>query len=1106
MDVRRGPRSDTPSPRYLAYRHAKRRLRVLDPAAKSSSTPEIGPGEEQLYSFYVPGLQAGFHTIDVVQNIEAANQKKEVKNSHDFNVIGPRFSLPEGCLNSFYPPQGHGDRAEVLPSVVFTDPTFPWERSSSTNRLPDFSRARVPWLAVLVFTQDELRLSAAELTAVFGERGGKQGDTLSSVMLASDVQNLKNTNTKSIIYDEATDGKDTKANIIFLRPELFNSLFAKYDANGTRVPNKTGDEEHCYVLHHRFLAHLRHIHLDDTPVAGTTESPDHAYSVIVGHRTGPLSIDKPTPVVAHLVNIEAVEGMSTTINEKFVAMSSLHSWEYNCLPPSSLDVEASFKHIGDGLNVLRPMVPKADKDELDSKGNVGKALNQRLEDGFSLLRYRTQTGEVTAGFYRSPFTPTTVKFPEETHWPPGSTTGTKLQILDPNLNIMDITYSTAWNLGKSLGLAHPEFSVSLSRVRKQIYDLGMEYAKTSVIAKRSEELGVSSPYKSKTQVLSTLSHSLREVSLLAESPSLPMKTNGMVHRWHRPEHPPLDLSYQGPEINAIIDEKFEAAAKKIAGSVEDPKIPYNEHNTPYSTDWMIVLRWILDRYHLADVPAHYLITDPSHLPEESLRFFNIDPNWVAAMIDGGLSLANHLDQTDDRVRNAMKYAVQWYLTTPLPKLNYHPTIPSYGFYLRSALVTKFPDMIVDLEPRPSDTFPPVILHHEVADQGTMLCLMREPPAQPEFKSLFLREPPHQQYFAAAAKIDPDEITVEYKRIYTVKEASDSQQREAIKYTSNRKSLQEGRSIFIWGDANEIRVLNIENLVADYQRTLTATFKEVGHPEWYTDTVPNAAMLGLQLTEPEWQLQVTLPSKEVFPDLFKADSNISRLLKVPKRSVNSLSTQHNQLVSTVASSPHAEFGNRHRHTPMKLKHAPPHFRVPLPDHTINPIFPSLLAAPNDLAHAPKFIYNVYPVGQKPGDPIPMTGKPQDLVFSIVYESGAQNFLMESLEIRIKLNPPGHLFRQYTGPGPTMLSNLRFNALARLSPEREFLVLTLKPRTTKGNVAVKKLKELSFLLSTVVVSTFDAETVVIVHAYEQYKDQAAYSYEVPCVLTPAVKKET
>jgi hypothetical protein len=48
--------------------------------------------------------------------------------------------------------------------------------------------------------------------------------------------------------------------------------------------------------------------------------------------------------------------------------------------------------------------------------------------------------------------PAVVSFPdsEPPPWPGTSTTGALLQILDPECNLIDLMYSAAWNLGKTL--------------------------------------------------------------------------------------------------------------------------------------------------------------------------------------------------------------------------------------------------------------------------------------------------------------------------------------------------------------------------------------------------------------------------------------------------------------------------------------------------------------------------------------------------------------------------------------------------------------------------------------------------------------------------------
>jgi hypothetical protein len=49
--------------------------------------------------------------------------------------------------------------------------------------------------------------------------------------------------------------------------------------------------------------------------------------------------------------------------------------------------------------------------------------------------------------------------------------------------------------------------------------------------------------------------------------------------------------------------------------------------------------WLADLQALTGVPFTYLVPDARMLPAESIRFFAVDPNWTAALVDGALSLA-----------------------------------------------------------------------------------------------------------------------------------------------------------------------------------------------------------------------------------------------------------------------------------------------------------------------------------------------------------------------------------------------------------------------------------------------------------------------------------
>lgn len=53
-----------------------------------------------------------------------------------------------------------------------------------------------------------------------------------------------------------------------------------------------------------------------------------------------------------------------------------------------------------------------------------------------------------------------------------------------------------------------------------------------------------------------------------------------------------------------------------------------------------VQTWLEDLLLLRGVPLAYIVPDPALLPPESVRFFHIDPNWTARLIDGAFAAAN----------------------------------------------------------------------------------------------------------------------------------------------------------------------------------------------------------------------------------------------------------------------------------------------------------------------------------------------------------------------------------------------------------------------------------------------------------------------------------
>ena len=94
--------------------------------------------------------------------------------------------------------------------------------------------------------------------------------------------------------------------------------------------------------------------------------------------------------------------------------------------------------------VERPTLALKDTDPM--KG-IGQRMVQRLKDGYSLIRYRVQSGEETVALFRGALLPVYPQAPISS-WPVSSTNGQDYQILDKTLGIMDVSYSTAWQLGR----------------------------------------------------------------------------------------------------------------------------------------------------------------------------------------------------------------------------------------------------------------------------------------------------------------------------------------------------------------------------------------------------------------------------------------------------------------------------------------------------------------------------------------------------------------------------------------------------------------------------------------------------------------------------------
>ena len=848
-----------------------------------------------------------------VETTDRSRQTLDALSTQKFNVNAPRFTLNPEVVHSTYPPQGLGDHNNVLPHIVFDDPHFPWEQQGSPRQdLADHEkqhkpggqapRTKVPWVALLTFTEDELKLSDVELQGktaggLFPDviqvppktilpsglpaEGRAQDKSVFSLRLTmgeyletgeySGVEGAKSPPVITPIVDDNADEKidrETQVDVIFPRGSHVNALFSNPEADEPEWDTAGGLPN---LKRYQYLAHVRNVNTMN--VAGEGLSDNGLYSVVHAHRTGPLDLTTARPVIVHLVTLEGIEpppGKTPRIklpldDSTRVAMISLFSWTYLCLPPDEVNFVDSMRDIGEQIknNACWLRTPAENIVKLSqAPGTVPAQLTtrlaQRMEDGYSLMRHKLQTGEETVSFYRGPLTPRWVPPVEEAWWPFQSNFSTDYQVLDRSLGVMDITYSAAWQLGRTLGIADQSFSAALVRLRSAIQISGRRGA----LKQQS-----SSSVKTKPQTLASLQSTVMALAQLAVGSAGSTQAHTRSRHRHgkrkargfrRPGQPqgaraaPKDVhrslarTEMGVAAMNLASARNDSFAATSRGSLDDEVlIPFNEINVPKSPDWQIVQSWILDNLFLKNIPAHYFLPDPSYLPPESIRFFYLDSNWLDAFLDGALSIGNHLDRADDVVRQAFKRNLNRYFASSYhedhPDLKYYPQIPCFGFLLRSSIVKAFPDLEIhapwrdvdDLDGKREPT-----LRYEAIEADTLICLFDRMPGSRHWEHDFqitLSQPPHQQCFrlGTGGGLTTEELEFEFRPVYTTPEEPLSKDNDDSVYGPLR-------TVRWFRDAGKVPVEDKEKAAEDKEKVVEDEEKAVEDKEEAVEDTEEAA--------------------------------------------------------------------------------------------------------------------------------------------------------------------------------------------------------------------------------------------------------------------------
>lgn len=1105
-----------------------------------SQPPPLVAGNMRLFSYYSPSLRDDKYSIRVQQSIvinrvdtssgkvQPTEEHKELVSVQSFEVVGPRFSLPAGAIHQVYPPQGHGDHHMVLPHMVFNDPHLPWERLGSTKDgsqggQPSDLRARVPWLALLTFSGEELKLSSEELgsspTGLFPTKPMTQSSTSLAVNLPlSDVLQF-NALGKVItpvmpLSTEEGVPVDQPVDMVFLRPELFKALFASYTpgsdgmAQGQRYWNGTPD-----VTRYRYMSHVREINNASAVDVGLNDVG--TYSVVVSHRGGPLPGDRrvlqtglaggkagtpttfgtntlPTPVQVHLISLLDVEQLNFDDAKppNRVGLVSLHSWTYICLPPDDVSFLNQMRAIGSQIPADSWLRPPEWITQAIQMGDQTQRLQDRLKDGYTVIKWKTKTGEDTLALNRGPLLPTLSPSPisVDPSWPKQVNHSSALNILDAKLGIMDMSYASAWELGRTLAIADRAFTAALVRLRRSATLKGSQESLKSAIGK---------DFRGYHQVLTDLVDSVKQLRDLAQERTPPMsRDTGSTPRVDRG-----DVEYR-IEYHRMVQTAVASLASTPRGllaadtSATSGTVPYNEVNVPASSDWALVMKWIIDKLYLYNIPAHYLLTNPTNLPEESIRFFYIDTNWLDWLVDGALSIGNHLDSDYDSVREAIKAQMNQYFGNAIHDKSwpYRPQIPTFGFLLRSKIVEKTPDLRVRCPwPDPKD-LRSEILRNDRLTTDLLFCLLDRSPGSGEFvddanaltSGIEISQPPHQQRYTAGVQngIDKDtsknRIEVEFRKVFTAPDVP-SQDRNSM--TLDNRCWEEGTGEILEYTASSdrlnpyaappthVKALVPPNPKAIFDWDLGALIpeqfamacnnilqQELGIDK-YQDSEPNAACVGIQLNDPMLKLVIRTPSPQT---------------PLPTPTYRQFPLD---LLPSSTPTPRASSTVR---TPMLSR--PP---AGSPQADLPQVLPWTIdiVAIGPASETAIFDYHFYPCGKllaENGTRLSIaanslrTDIPVDLLVRIVRKGDAKPVKLRKVMLQFPISdtteslPLIKPFHNFTGWGAGMVNNHRFNVVTTSDATASMLQCDLFPRSPKVNIGVQQLDtadvpELTFVLN-------------------------------------------
>ncbi|MFE7129888.1 hypothetical protein ACFVIM_03435 [Streptomyces sp. NPDC057638] len=654
--------------------------------APELNADDLPVGDLRFYDNYVPALTAGNYEITVTHTLQGITTGS-LGAVQNMVVSAPQFAVdPNMVLNRYPPANSTGPYDRVLPHIVLNDALLPWERAMTG---PSDQQGRTPWLALLVLGEDELT-------------GGEQSPTRSQTttvdgFLATDGPVLK----PQVTREGDVAGTDP-CTFIEISADRFPQLLPR-------------------LAELRFLTHCRQSSIADKAEQGL--ETNGLFSAVIANRfPAPPSTTAPGPrkSIVHLVSLEGLEkylvDQPDFSGHTSVALVSLASWTFQTTADPGEDFRALMENLVDGeyhsADTARPELLwlRLGWNSMDASAPGVQEVGDRFDQGFVPLGYRLRTGEDTLAWYRGPCAPVRTTPPPRSGRTPYPSADAAL-VYQEEYGVFDASRATAWQAGRSLALADRAFAQALHDLRRRAHQLTdrllQQRDSDTFPVTAASQLTVDA--RAQNTLLTRLSAQLL-TDLNTSVPTAPVTS---------PTTKPASTTTPVDPTRAVTDFLGDSdALKLIAQAAQGDLAP--------------VAVWLARLRLLYPLPFPLLVPDDRLLPPESLRFFHLDENWIAACVDGALSIATlssrdtllnkALDETIQRaVREQAVEARAQSTGTTAPATPADGDAPVCGFLLRSAVVSGWPNLAIRGYEQDGTTLVP-LLRLDRLSRDLLLCL------------------------------------------------------------------------------------------------------------------------------------------------------------------------------------------------------------------------------------------------------------------------------------------------------------------------------------------------------------------------------------------------